>query len=84
MENNYVAIIIHRLNPHITGYSHSILASFVEYHVSENLVHPEAEGPQLKCYKHYVTSPLLKQQQKIENILAQQKNVVLLGILNIF
>lgn len=57
------------------GCSHSILASFGEYHVSDNLLHSEAEGPQLKCYKHYVTSPLLKQQQKIENILAQWKNL---------
>lgn len=56
------------------GYSHSILTSFVEYHVSENLLHPEAKGPQLKRYKHYVSSPLLKQ-QKIENILAQRKNL---------
>lgn len=70
--------------PHIIGYSHSILASFVEYDVSENLLHPEAEGPQLKCCKHYGTCPLLKKQQKFENILAQRKNLVLLGILSIF
>lgn len=75
MGNNYVMIIIHRLNPHIIGCSLSVLASCVECHVSENLLHPEAEAPQLKCYKHYVTSSLLKQQQKIENILAQRKNL---------
>lgn len=63
MEKNYVVIIIHRLNPYMIGCSDSILVSFGECHVSENLLHSEAEGPHLKCYKHYVTSPLLKQQQ---------------------
>lgn len=39
------------------------------YHVSKNVLQLEVEGPQLKC-KRYVTSLLLKQQQKIQNILA--------------
>lgn len=45
-----------------------------EYHVLKNVLHIE-EGPQLKYCKHYVTNPLLKLEQKIENILVQRKNL---------
>jgi len=80
-------IIMQRLKPHVTDCSHSVPALSVGLNIrcAKMRYILKWKAPSLKCCKHCDASPLLKQQQKIENTLARRKKSrVLLGILNIF